>query len=258
MRLPDYLSDWQYHATSGSDKKAHEPPVPAGPLRADGGPRDDRFMIEGHFIAIEGIDGAGTTTQAARLAAALRKRGLPVRTTHEPTDGPIGALIRQVLNGRVVVSGPAGTTSPGWSTLALLFAADRLDHLQAEIIPNLMDGVTVITDRYDASSIAYQGIVSGDAAVSAWIRSINSRARRPDLTIILDVSPETALERRRLRGNVPDLFEEEELQRRLARFYETIEQYLPGDRVLHLNGNIDADTVHAGLVAAVEALRAEG
>ena len=135
-------------------------------------------MIEGHFIAIEGIDGAGTTTQAARLAAALRKRGLPVRTTHEPTDGPIGALIRQVLNGRVVVAGPAGSTSLGWSTMALLFAADRLDHLQAEIIPNLMDGVTVITDRYDASSIAYQGVVSGDAAVTEWIRTIKGRYER--------------------------------------------------------------------------------
>lgn len=215
-------------------------------------------MIEGHFIAIEGIDGAGTTTQASLLAAALRKRGLPVRTTHEPTDGPVGALIRQVINGRVVVNGPAGSSSLGWSTLALLFAADRLDHLQAEVIPNLMDGVTVITDRYDASSIAYQGVVSGDAGVAEWIRTINRRARRPDLTIILDVSPETATERRRLRGNVPDLFEEEDLQRRLAGFYDTIEQFLPGDRVLHLDGNADAETVHAGVLAAVEALRAEG
>lgn len=215
-------------------------------------------MIEGHFIAIEGIDGAGTTTQAARLAAVLRRRGLPVRTTHEPTDGPIGALIRQVINGRVVVSGPAGSTSLGWSTMALLFAADRLDHLQAEIIPNLMDGVTVITDRYDASSIAYQGVVSGDEAVTEWIRTINRRARRPDLTIILDVTPDTALERRRARGNVPDLFEEEDLQRRLATFYATIERYLPGDRLVHLDGNADADTVHAGVLAAVEALRAEG
>ena len=215
-------------------------------------------MIEGHFIAIEGIDGAGTTTQAALLAAALRKRGLPVRTTHEPTDGPVGALIRQVINGRVVVNGPAGSSSLGWSTLALLVAADRLDHLQAEVIPNLMDGVTVITDRYDASSIAYQGVVSGDAGVAEWIRTINRRARRPDLTIILDVSPETATERRRHRGNAPDLFEEEDLQRRLARFYDTIEQHLPGDRVLHLDGNADAETVHAGVLAAVEALRAEG
>jgi dTMP kinase len=215
-------------------------------------------MIEGHFIAIEGIDGAGTTTQAARLAAALRKKGLPARTTHEPTDGPVGSLIRQVLSGRVVVGGPAGSTSLGWSTLALLFAADRLDHLQAEVIPNLMDGVTVITDRYDASSIAYQGVVSGDEAVTEWIRTINGRARRPDLTIVLDVSADTALERRRARGNAPDLYEEDGLQRRLARFYETIERYLPGDRLLHVDGNPSADAVHAQVLAAVEALRAEG
>jgi dTMP kinase len=57
---------------------------------------------------------------------------------------------------------------------------------------------------------------------------------------------------------VPDLFEEEDLQRRLARFYDTIEQFLPGDRVIHLDGNADAETVHSGVLAAVEALRAEG
>lgn len=215
-------------------------------------------MIEGHFVAIEGIDGAGTTTQAHRLAAALRKKGLPVRTTHEPTDGPVGTLIRQVLNGRVVVPGPAGPSAMGWSTLALLFAADRLDHLQAEVVPNLLDGVTVITDRYDASSIAYQGVVSGDIAVAEWIRVINGRARRPDLTIVLDVSAEVALERRRGRGNVPDLYEEDDLQRRLAEFYATIEKHLPGDRVVHLDGNADADAVHVQVLAALEALRAEG
>lgn len=215
-------------------------------------------MIEGHFVAIEGIDGAGTTTQANRLAAALRQKGLPVRTTHEPTDGPIGVLIRQVLNGRVVVPGPTGGSSLGWSTMALLFAADRLDHLQAEVIPNLLDGVTVITDRYDASSIAYQGVVSGDAAVTEWIRVINGRARRPDLTIILDVSPDVALERRRARGLTPDLFEEEDLQRQLAEFYATIERHLPGDRLVHLDGNLSPDAVHAGVLEAVEALRAEG
>ena len=63
---------------------------------------------------------------------------------------------------------------------------------------------------------------------------------------------------RRQRGNAPDLYEEEDLQQHLARFYATIEKYLPGDRVLHLDGNADADTVHAGVLAAVEALRAEG
>lgn len=126
------------------------------------------------------------------------------------------------------------------------------------MIPNLLDGVTVITDRYDASSVAYQGVVSGDAAVAEWIRVINSRARRPDLTIILDVTPEVALERRRHRGLTPDLFEEEALQRQLAAFYATIERHLPGDRLLHIDGNGPADAVHAAVLAAMEALRAEG
>ena len=215
-------------------------------------------MIEGHFIALEGIDGAGTTTQAARLTTALLRKGLAARSTREPSDGPIGAMIRQALAGRVVVPGPNGAGAPGWSTLALLFAADRLDHLQAEVVPNLLDGVSVITDRYDASSIAYQGVVSGDPAVIAWIRSINARARRPDLTLVLDVSPAVALERRRTRGFLPDLYEEQALQVQLAAFYRTIEQHLPGDRMVHVDGDRGPDAVAADILAAVEALRAEG
>ena len=71
-------------------------------------------MIEGHLIVLEGIDGAGTTTQCGLLAGALRKRGLPVHTTREPSDGPVGAMIRQILQGRVVVPGVSGPRAPAW------------------------------------------------------------------------------------------------------------------------------------------------
>src|SRR5512139_742195 len=118
-------------------------------------------MIEGLFIAIEGIDGAGTTTQAKLLFDGLRARGLPVHLTREPSDGPIGVLIRQILTGRVVVPGLQGPRAPDWATMALLFAADRLDHVEAEIAPNLADGVTVVSDRYDYSSVAYQSVTAG-------------------------------------------------------------------------------------------------
>ena len=118
-------------------------------------------MIDGHFIVIEGIDGSGTTTQCSILADRLTEKGLPVHTTREPSDGPIGVLIRQVLTGRVVVSGRQGARPFNWATMATLFAADRLDHLEAEVIPNLTDGVTVICDRYDHSSVAYQTVSGG-------------------------------------------------------------------------------------------------
>src|SRR5690606_18811113 len=118
-------------------------------------------MIEGLFIVLEGVDGAGTTTHTKLLADALRARGLPVHTTREPSDGPVGVQIRQILTGRLVVPGINGPRPPSWSTMALLFAADRMDHVEASITPNLMDGVTVISDRYYHSSVAYQSITGG-------------------------------------------------------------------------------------------------
>lgn len=215
-------------------------------------------MIAAPFIVLEGIDGAGTTTQAARLASALRARRLPVLTTREPSDGPIGVLIRQVLAGRVVVPAEGGAMPFGWETMAALFAADRLDHVIAEIAPALRDGVTVISDRYDHSSVAYQGVTAEDPAVLGWIRALNARARRPDLTLVLDVTPAIALRRRRSRAGRAEIYDDDALQQRLADFYRTIETHFPGDRVVHLDGDADVDTVHAAVLAAVEALRARG
>ena len=94
-------------------------------------------MSEGHFIVIEGIDGSGTTTQCSILAERLVARGVPAHTTREPSDGPVGVLIRQILTGRVVVPGRDGARPPGWTTMATLFASDRLDHLEADVIPTL-------------------------------------------------------------------------------------------------------------------------
>ena len=74
-------------------------------------------MIEGLFIVLEGVDGAGTTTHTALLAQALRAKGLPITTTREPSDGPVGVLIRQILTGRVVVPGISGNRPSSWSTL---------------------------------------------------------------------------------------------------------------------------------------------
>jgi dTMP kinase len=215
-------------------------------------------MIEGHFIVLEGIDGAGTTTQVELLGSALRRRGLPVHTTREPSDGPIGTMIRQVLRGRLVVPGVSGARAPAWTTMALLFAADRVDHLDAEIVPNLLDGVTVVSDRYDHSSVAYQSadVIAPDAV--EWIKAINSKARRPDLTIVVDVRPETAARRRKQRAGRPELYEDADLQARLADFYTRLEEHFPGERIVHIDGERDADAVHRDVLAAVDALRALG
>lgn len=215
-------------------------------------------MIEGLFIAIEGIDGAGTTTQAKLLHDALRTRGLPVHLTREPSDGPIGALIRQVLTGRMVVPGMHGARAPDWATMALLFAADRVDHVEAEVAPNLLDGVTVVSDRYDHSSAAYQSLTAGGGdEVIAWVREINRHARRPDLTVVLDVPSQEASRRRGERARARELYEDDELQERLARVYAEIERYFPNDRIVHIDGTQSVEDVAAAVLGAVRALRGD-
>jgi dTMP kinase len=205
----------------------------------------------GKFIVLEGLDGAGTTTQTARLAAALKARRVPVRTTHEPSDGPVGTMIRHVLTGRIVL--PAGR-APGWATMALLFAADRMDHVESEIEPFLAEGGTMISDRYDASSLAYQSVVSGRGGSDTveWIRSLNRHAMRPDLTIALDVSPDIAAARREGRGEPSQLYEQNEVQRALAVFYRDLEKHMKGDRVVLIQANGSVDEVHAQVLAAYD------
>ena len=215
-------------------------------------------MIEGLFIALEGVDGAGTTTHTRILMERMRARGLPTHSTREPSDGPIGTMIRQILSGRLVVPGVSGPRPPSWTTMALLFAADRTDHVEAEIVPNLMDGVTVLSDRYVHSSVAYQSLSSGggDEAIR-WVREINAEARRPDLTIVLDVSAETARERRDDRGGRAEIYEYDELQTSLAAFYENIEEHFPGENIVHVDANGSIEEVAEAVYAALRKVRGE-
>lgn len=194
-------------------------------------------MSSGFFLVLEGIDGAGTTTQTARLAEALRAQGRTVHVTREPSVGPVGLFLRQALEKKLVDAAgePLRLNGP---TMALLFAADRVDHVQREIEPALARGEVVISDRYDLSSLIYQSATLDDGAASlAWIAALNSRVRRPDLTFVLHLQADRAAERRRARGGEPELFEVEELQRRLAEAYGRSNEFVPGD-VLDI---VDAD-----------------
>ncbi|HWO12205.1 MAG TPA: dTMP kinase [Polyangiaceae bacterium] len=200
----------------------------------------------GLFIVLEGIDGAGTTTQAQVLAATFERHGHAARFTHEPSALPVGRLLRQLLG--------AGSSAsrPDWDGMALLFAADRLEHVAREISPLLESKITVVCDRYDLSTLAYQSATAGDEqAALPWLRAINQRARRPDVTLVLDVDAGVAEARRALRGGEPELFERRELQRRLADIYAEAEQLVPGDLVLHIDANGTLAEVEAGVIAAL-------
>lgn len=204
------------------------------------------------FIVLEGIDGAGTTTQAARLAERLRRDGRTAHVTREPSDGPIGKMVRGLLSGAIGDGIPARA-----DMMALLFAADRLDHNVREIDAALASGSIVISDRYDLSSLAYQQAAAESVIPSeelvGWIRSLNRFARRPDLTLVLDVPAEAAAARRAARGGTPELYEKEALQARLAEIYRHGEALVPQDRLVHLDGTHSADAVEGAIAETVNA-----
>lgn len=206
-----------------------ESKVPAGSgARARRGSR-------GRFIVLEGIDGSGTTTQARRLVEALEARGEPTLLTCEPTSGPVGALLRQALQKKLLADDGAAARRLDWTTLALLFAADRLDHLHQVVVPALEAGRTVVSDRYVLSSLAYQSVTSPEGPESLpWIRELNRHAPPPDLTLVLDVDEAVAAERRALRGGPPELFEVREIQRKLADFYARAGEVVPTWPLVHV------------------------
>lgn len=204
-------------------------------------------MPSGRFVVLEGLDGAGTTTQAKRLVEHLAARGSAAHATREPSDGPIGQLIRQMLTGSHAIAGQ----SIAQSTFGLLFAADRLDHLQREIEPQLAAGAIVVSDRYYHSSLAYQGT----GAERDWIALLNARARKPDLTIFLQVRPEVAAARRASAGRVQELFEDMRMQEEVAAGYKATlsELAAQGERIETIDGEASADEVFAAIVALVGA-----
>lgn len=159
-----------------------------------------RLLRRGAFIAFEGIDGSGKTTQVRRFAQKLRERQIPVRTTAEPTTGPIGAMIRQSFSGR---------TEFDDRVIAALFVADRLDHLTNKfdgVFKLVNDGQTVVTDRYYLSSYAYHAS-EVDIDWIAAANSINTNIIRPDLTIFIDIEPAVALQRITENRLIADRFE---------------------------------------------------
>ncbi len=161
----------------------------------------------GKFIVIEGIDGAGKSTQADILSKRLIESGLKILTTHEPTDLPIGMLVRKQLKNEWKISNQC---------LELLFAADRADHLDKQIIWALQNNDAVVCDRYIPSSLAY-GSIANDFL---WITALNQHFIAPDLIIYLDADPQIGLARLQKERNSLELYEKLETLEKVSKNYK--------------------------------------
>lgn len=192
-------------------------------------------MPEGKFITLEGLDGSGLTTQAGLLMDWIQGK-IPFQSTKEPTAGPVGSLIRKALQGEIALDE---------ATIALLFAADRLDHLAQEIEPWLKQGSNVLCDRYRLSSYAYQSL----DLPWEWVRTLNSRARHPDLTIVLKVPPAVCVAR--MSRSRPGA-ERYETETKLSKVWDNYQRIIPileaeGEKIHIVDGDRSAKEVQSDL-----------
>jgi len=201
--------------------------------------------VRGKFIVLEGIDGSGTTTQLSHAVAFASSLGHRAVATREPSAGPIGCLLREALHGRLSMAN--GSRLDG-RTMALLFAADRIDHLQREIEPHLAQGTTVISDRYLMSSLAYQA----EEADRAWVATLARGILAPDLTILLDLPIEVAARRRATAGRPVERYDADSYLARVAANYRGLAREQPA--LVVLDGAASKEEVTAGVCRAIAAL----
>lgn len=201
-------------------------------------------MKEGMFIVVEGIDGAGTSTQAVLLAEWFAACGLAAHRTWEPSGGRVGGLIREYLSGAVEVP----DVDRHYHVLALLFAADRLDHLAREVEPRLREGIHVISDRYLLSSLAYQVL----HCAPEWVAAINAEVRKPHLTFLLDLPVDIAMERlsRRSFFTATEIYETaEQLEKIRGLYLQAVRELAVDQEIVVIDGRPGPGDVHRAILA---------
>ncbi|MCJ7428944.1 MAG: dTMP kinase [Candidatus Nanohaloarchaeota archaeon QJJ-5] len=187
----------------------------------------------GRFIVIEGADGAGTTTQSKQLADEL-----DAHWTYEPSGNKIGKFVDTMISG--------DDFSP--EAIALGFAADRMAHLEEEILPRLEKGRTVVCDRYYHSSFVYQPILGADRT---WVEELNKHALVPDQTVILDIAAEEGMERVSERGHDGNIFEDLSFQQKVVIQYQELVEDLEEDITL-VDASQPIDAVFADIIERIE------
>ena len=205
-------------------------------------------MTRGRFIALEGGEGTGKSTQSRLLAEALHERGIDVIVTREPGGTPGAEAIRELL---------LHPPESGWNPRAeaLLFAAARSDHVERRIRPALDAGTWVVCDRYVDSSRAYQGGAGGlgDAAIDA-LHAVGSEGLRPDLAIVVVSSPDIVLNRLAQRdAGVSDAIggRSPEFHARVAQSFRALAEKDPRSFAV-IDGDGTPDEVHQRIMAALE------
>lgn len=203
--------------------------------------------MNGLFVTFEGGDGAGKSTQAELLSDWLWERGHEVVRTREPGGTPLGIELRNLLLHGAEVSPRAE---------ALLYAADRAQHVATVVLPALERGAVVVQDRYIDSSLAYQG--AGRVLSADEVRGISEWATEglwPQLTVLLDIDPDEGSKRRASRGGSDDRLEAEsvEFHRAVREGFLSLARQDP-ERFLVLDATAPASEIHARIVEAVASL----
>lgn len=208
-------------------------------------------MTRGPFITIEGIEGAGKTTQVAAVRALLQARGFEVVATREPGGTPLAERIREL------VLAPREEPVPPLAEALLMFAA-RAAHLEALIRPALARGAAVVCDRFTDATFAYQAGGRGvDKGRIEALATLVHGDLRPDLTLLLDLDPAVGLARAGRRG-LADRFEREEIAffERVRAAYLDLARAEPA-RIAVIDAGADPNVVQAAIAAAVERMLAQ-
>ena len=206
------------------------------------------FMKKNFFIALEGIDGSGKSTQIKPLAEKLIEGNFPVYTTAEPTSSRIGLMIKDIFKHKMEAD---------HRTIAALYAADRLEHVLNKtdgILKKLIEGYIVISDRYYFSSYAYHGThMSMDWVIQA--NSLCADILRPDLNIFIDVPPEVCMERLSKNRDTIELYENlNNLKRIREKYLEAFDKLRSEENIFIVNGDRPSEAIFSDIWSKIESI----
>ncbi|MGD9686848.1 MAG: dTMP kinase [Desulfobacter sp.] len=192
---------------------------------------------KGRFVVFEGIDGSGKTTQVELLCKRLASTGFRIHTTCEPTDGPVGRLIRRMLS---------GTLPADQRTIASLFAADRTEHLmdpETGIRQMVDTGTIVVCDRYYFSSYAYHSQYM-DMEWVIQANRLNADILKPDITLFIDVDPQICLKRLQTTRKHLEIYEKIDIMKQVrANYLAAFNRLAHQEHVVVIDGNNSVDNI---------------